>query len=964
MKKHVYLSLIWGLFFLIMPALRVHAQPLSGYCGREVVYNNDSTNLTWQVDLTQRTLIIMGNGPMKDYSVDTKAPWYDWRNNIDLVEIGNGVTTIGSYAMYEVMMDSVRFGSGIEYIYNYAFNNCDSLTSVYLGNNVRFIDNYAFASNDSLRVVDFGESPADIEYYAFAWNNAIHTVRCSRVKSIRWRVFEDCRSLVNLNLGDSLYHLGDHAFTGCSSLRKVFIPASVQQIDGGVFTYATVLDSIVVATANPSFNSNGNCNAIMRNSDNYLVNGCRNTIIPTHTKGIGYAAFEGCVGLQSAIIPDGAEYVGTYAFQDCAGLQTVSFPNSIRTSDCFAFYNCSSLNTPVYNNHLFAYLPHSYKGSYTMLNTIREICCGALMNCDSLTTITLSDSLERIRSSAFQGCQSLASLIIPDEVTDIESSAFTDCRSLNTIAFPAKLNNLGEYVLTGCYNLQHIIWNARDAHLSWLFYSDYTEEQIRDQISWYHPFYNIRQQIQTFTFGDSVRVIPRYLCYEMENLTSLSFGCEVDSIEQHVFEGCNGIKSIHWNARSFKDPYLSVYSPFYPIRDSITSFTFGDSVHHIPAYICNGMSNLHQLVIPAKVSSIGEYAFRHMGTLDSISVNLANTHYDSRGNCNALIETASNNLLLGNYKTRIPADIQGIDACAFRNVRNLTTAIIPEGVSFIGKEAFNGCKDLKNLSLPRKLGAINDYTFQDCDSLYNITLPDSLWFIGLRAFANCTHLQALTLPESTELIDQYAFSGCTGLQAINCNAAVPPSIQQTTFRGSSCPIYVPCPSINDYRTAYIWSDYGSRVVGQFYHTLSARPNDYSFGRVIIQQQPDCEHNAILLAEPAVGHEFVSWQDTLGNVLSTDTQYEFLLDKDISIVAHFIKNIVALKDAEQLIRVRVYNRDILVFSETNDEVSLFDLTGSKVDATSLLAGTETTLHAPTAGIYIVQTGQQVQKVIVQ
>ena len=386
------------------------------------MYNNDSTNLTWQVDLTQRTLIIMGNGPMKDYSVDTKAPWYDWRNNIDLVEIGNGVTTIGSYAMYEVMMDSVRFGSGIEYIYNYAFNNCDSLTSVYLGNNVRFIDNYAFASNDSLRVVDFGESPADIEYYAFAWNNAIHTVRCSRVKSIRWRVFEDCRSLVNLNLGDSLYHLGDHAFTGCSSLRKVFIPASVQQIDGGVFTYATVLDSIVVATANPSFNSNGNCNAIMRNSDNYLVNGCRNTIIPTHTKGIGYAAFEGCVGLQSAIIPDGAEYVGTYAFHDCAGLQTVSFPNSIRTSDCFAFYNCSSLNTPVYNNHLFAYLPHSYKGSYTMLNTIREICCGALMNCDSLTTITLSDSLERIRSSAFQGCQSLASLIIPDEVTDIESS--------------------------------------------------------------------------------------------------------------------------------------------------------------------------------------------------------------------------------------------------------------------------------------------------------------------------------------------------------------------------------------------------------------------------------------------------------------------------------------------------------------------------------------------------------------
>ena len=928
-QQPIYLA-IWTIFCLITTTFvaPIEAQSLSGYCGREVVYNNDSTNLTWQVDLSQRTLTIMGNGPMKDYSMDTKAPWYDWRYNIDRVEISNGVTTIGSYAMYEVMMDSVRFGSGIEYIYNYAFNNCDSLTSVYLGNNVRFIDNYAFASNDSLRVVDFGESPADIEYYAFAWNNAIHTVRCSRVKSIRWRVFEDCRSLVNLNLGDSLYHLGDHAFTGCSSLRKVFIPASVQQIDGGVFTYATVLDSIVVATANPSFNSNGNCNAIMRNSDNYLVNGCRNTIIPTHTKGIGYAAFEGCVGLQSAIIPDGAEYVGSYAFQDCAGLQTVSFPNSIRTSDCFAFYNCSSLNTPVYNNHLFAYLPHSYKGSYTMLNTIREICCGALMNCDSLTTITLSDSLERIRSYAFQGCQSLASLIIPDEVTDIESSAFTDCRSLNTIAFPAKLNNLGEYVLTGCYNLQHIIWNARDAHLSWLFYSDYTEEQIRDQISWYHPFYNIRQQIQTFTFGDSVRVIPRYLCYEMENLTSLSFGCEVDSIEHQVFNGCVRISSIHWNARASADPLIFTLSPFYPFKDSITTFTFGDSVRHIPAYICHGMNRLHRLYIPKNVASIGNFAFRYMGVLDSISVDPANTHYDSRNGCNALMETSTNLLMLGCYKTQIPSNTQGIDAYAVRNVRNFPTANLPECVSFIGKEAFNGCVDLKTPTLPRKLEAINDYTFQDCDSLYSVILPDSLWYVGLRAFANCSHLQNITLPEGVELIDQYAFSGCNNLQNITCLALTPPAIQETSFRGTSCPIYVPCPSITTYRSAPVWTDYGTRVAGLYPYTLTARPNDYSYGRVTVLQQPDCENNAILQAEAIFGHEFISWQDPQGKVLSTDSQYEVYVDEDRTIIAVFKINLEALDGtpAEQQ-PVKMMRNGQLVIRHNNH---LYDATGRQIE----------------------------------
>lgn len=985
MKKLSLLFALWGA--LVVSLSPVQAQPLSGYCGRETVYNNDSTNLFWQVDTASRVLTITGVGRMKDYSTDTRGPWYPWREKIDRIFIGDEVTTIGTYAMHSLQdVDSIYFGNNLSTIKEYAFTYC-TLNRIVLKDNVKQIDRYAFYNCGNLMSIDFGDSPTKIYDQSFAYLPKLKRIKARKITSIDSYAFYNCQQLETLQLGDSVKNIDGHAFYNCNSLKALHIPASTTYIGGSCFTYAYVLDTITVDPVNTVYNSDNDCNAVMQTSSNSLIVGCRRTIIPDNTMQIAYGAFKGCIDLHHLVLPNTMQRIGDDAFSDCSGLQTVVFPNSVISCNCNAFSGCVSLTHPIYNNTLFARLPLSYKGSYTIPNGIQTVCCTAFENCDSITSVIIPNSVKEIGSSAFQYCDklqsvnlsdsityipsylfyychSLQSVTIPDAVTQISSYAFNYCTSLSSLSFPANLTSIDYAIVSGCKNLTNITWNCKDARLAWIFYDKNYEQSILEHIENYHCFYSVRRQITSFTFGDSVQVIPRYLCYGMENLSAVSFGCEVDSIEQHVFEGCNGIKSIHWNARSFKDPYLSVYSPFYPIRDSITTFTFGDSVHHIPAYICNGMSNLHQLVIPAKVSSIGEYAFQHMGTLDSISVNPANTHYDSRGNCNALIETASNHLLLGNYKTRIPADIQGIDACAFRNVRNFTTAIIPEGVSFIGKEAFNGCKDLKNLSLPRKLGAINDYTFQDCDSLYNITLPDSLWFIGLRAFANCTHLQALTLPESTELIDQYAFSGCTGLQAINCNAAVPPSIQQTTFRGSSCPIYVPCPSINDYRTAYIWSDYGSRVVGQFYHTLSARPNDYSFGRVIIQQQPDCEHNAILLAEPAVGHEFVSWQDTLGNVLSADTQFEFQLDKNMSVVAHFIKNIVALKDTEQLIRVRVYNRDILVLSEVNDEVSLFDLTGSKVEATSLLAGNETTLHAPTSGVYIVQTGQQVQKVIVQ
>lgn len=968
MKKHVYLSLIWGLFFLIMPAMRAHAQyPLYGYCGRETVYNNDSTNLFWQVDTTSRVLTITGVGRMKDYSTDTRGPWYPWREKIDQILIGDGVATVGTFAFYEMLMDSVRFGNNIEHIYEHAFFNCDSLLSVYLGNNVRKIDYMAFATNDKLQIVDFGESPAETGDHSFAYNGQIRSIRCSKVRLLDWCTFEGCSSLTSLTLGDSLQILDTYAFIGCHLLQSVYIPASVVQINGSPFTYAYALESIEVDSNNPYFDSRNNCNAIMGTQENRLVCGCKNTIIPAETSKIGVAAFEGCIGLTNVVIPAGVKSVESNAFYSCSNLQSVIFPNSITYAGCNVFTYCYALTQPVYNDSLFVYLPQHHKGAYAIPNGIQTVCCGAVKDCDSITSVSIPNSVKEIGSGAFQDCDNLQSVNLSDSITYIPSFLFYGCLSLQSITIPCAVTQIREYAFHYCYALQHITWNPRDARLVGIFYdANYPYEVlVRDNyFESEHPFYNIRRQITSFTFGDSVQVIPRYLCYGMENLSAVSFGCEVDSIEQHVFEGCNGIKSIHWNARSFKDPYLSVYSPFYPIRDSITSFTFGDSVHHIPAYICNGMSNLHQLVIPAKVSSIGEYAFRHMGTLDSISVNPANTHYDSRGNCNALIETASNNLLLGNYKTRIPADIQGIDACAFRNVRNLTTAIIPEGVSFIGKEAFNGCKDLKNLSLPRKLGAINDYTFQDCDSLYTLSLPDSLWYIGLRAFSNCTHLQDITLPESIELIDQYAFSGCNRLRNITCNAPEPPSIQETTFRGTSCPIYVQCPSIMAYRSAPVWKDYGTRVSGLFFNTLSVRPNDYSFGRVYIRQQPDCEHNAILEADPILGYEFVSWQDTLGNVLSKDLVYEFTLDEDKSIIAEFIRKPNALEDMESTSRIWVQGHEIKVLSELNTQAKLYDLMGHEIDRCIVEAGVESSMQVPVSGVYVVITDNNQQKVIVQ
>ena len=988
MPTHILLPILLVLF-LLPCTKRTYAQDTFGYCGRETAYNNDSTNLQWQYNTTDHVLTISGNGKMKDYSTDTPAPWYYWRNDLQRVIIGDGVTTIGSFAMwYLIKMDSIQFGNSLETIREYAFSYCTSLRSVYLKNNVQSIEREAFRGNDSLTVVDFGESPAVIYGYAFMELYKLQTVRFSKVKEVSWYSFRGCNSLVHLNLGDSIYYISDRAFESCSSLRALHIPASLTSVTGGAFAYTSSLDTITVAPANPVYNSNNDCNAIIHTDTKYVIVGCRRTIIPADTKGIENSAFEGCAGLQSVTLPEGIEYIGSSAFYSCANLHAINFPNSITSVGCYPFGRCYSLPDPIYNNRFFAFLPVHYKGAYVMPNTVQEMCCGACSYCDSLTAITLSDRLKYvpdmafqhcnlltsvtmkdsitwIGSSAFYSCESLSTVVIPDAVTSINSSAFAYCNAMTSITIPADLQTLGENVFSGCGSLKHIIWNAKDAHLSWFFYNNYTHEEIiSNNMGWYHPFYYIRQQIQTFTLGDSVRVIPRYLCYEMENLTSLSIGCDVDSIERHVFDGCKRIDSVYWNARNCADPFLYTASPFYPFRSTITSFTFGDSVQHIPAYLCNGMSNLRRLYIPEKVSSIGDFAFRDLNALDSIYVHPDNTFFDSRNNCNALIDSYADRLLLGCYKTQIPDDIRSIGACAFRRVRRLTSAIIPESVTNIEEEAFNGCADLDTVALPSTLTAINDYTFQDCSALDTIALPPTLQFIGIRAFSNCTGLPEITLPEEIDYIDQYAFSNCSGFEQILCLAPTPPTIKKTTFLGTSCSIYVPCPYLADYRSTSVWEEYAPHLLGTFDYKLTVRPNDYFWGSDSIYQQPTCEANAIIYAEPHYGYEFVEWQDTLGNTLSTEQLYEFYVDEDITVIAVFREKSQALDAIDARTAVWVNERKVMLLSDKDVKARLYDITGRQVDACSAAANVTASLRAPDAGVYVVVTDGGQQKVIVQ
>ncbi len=261
-----------------------------------------------------------------------------------------------------------------------------------------------------------------------------------------------------------------------------------------------------------------------------------------------------------------------------------------------------------------------------------------------------------------------------------------------------------------------------------------------------------------------------------------------------------------------------------------TEVVIPEGVTSIGDYAFIGCSSLTEVVIPERVTSIGDYAFADCSSLSGmtlpkglisigyeafcgcsgleyIKVEEGNAVFDSRGNCNAVIDTESNMLIRGCKNTIIPEDVTGIGKQAFCRCTSLTGIVIPEGVTGIGSGAFyectnleeinipegvavleantfNGCESLKKIALPEGVKSIQGFSFQRCFSLEEINIPASVEEIG-PAFDACRSLSNITIPRGVASIASGAFSGCSSLEYIkveegnavydsreNCNAII------------------------------------------------------------------------------------------------------------------------------------------------------------------------------------------------
>lgn len=184
-------------------------------------------------------------------------------------------------------------------------------------------------------------------------------------------------------------------------------------------------------------------------------------------------------------------------------------------------------------------------------------------------------------------------------------------------------------------------------------------------------------------------------------------------------------------------------------------------------YECSGLLTL---TIPKSVTTINNNAFWSCSGLTSIVVAAGNPTFDSRNNCNALILTASDDLILGCKNTIIPNTVFSIAANAFYNCATLTSITIPNSVYYIGDDAFYNCSGLKQVTLSNNLMAIGNRSFAYCRGVTSFNIPNSVTSIGHDAFFYCNSMTSVTIGNSVASIGNRAFEGCEALKTLYFNA--------------------------------------------------------------------------------------------------------------------------------------------------------------------------------------------------
>lgn len=538
--------------------------------------------------------------------------------------------------------------------------------------------------------------------------------------------------------------------------------------------------------------------------------------------------------ITEVIVPETVKTIGGNAFYKCSALTSLQLPSEVEEIGDYAFYECSAwaidVTLPVLKTLGKGAFQKSGIKSLNLtgapLATIPESAFG---ECSSLASITLNEGLSKIESYAFTGAV-VTELTIPSTVTDIYTVGIWSKikKLISKATTPPTLRNSRQlncplFVPNGCVTAyrQADRWvestsviaagEMQTGGLSFylgdtdaLLYNVDTDVTGSDvvipaTVEQDGNSYTVNEMraallknsaaVKSVTIPASITQIPNDAFRNCTGLTSVTMPATVTSIGAYAFRGCEGLETV----------------------------TIGESVASIGPSAFSGCRGLLSVTIPSAVKVIEAMAFFNCGKLKSLSVDKENKVYDSRGNCNAIIETATNTLIYGCKNTVIPNTVTKIGEDAFAYCVALTSIEIPNSVTDIKSGAFSGCSGLTGVVIPSSVINLEGHVFYGCESLTSMVIPNSVKSIGAYTLYGCRGLKSVVVGESVASVGNAAFKECTGLTRLEMLTKVPPKCGKDVFVGmdkTACELVVPAECVDAYKAAAEWGDFSKITPGE------------------------------------------------------------------------------------------------------------------------------------------------------
>lgn len=502
----------------------------------------------------------------------------------------------------------------------------------------------------------------------------------------------------------------------------------------------------------------------------------RDVYVPGSVENINRFAFNGCMNLTNVTLDEGVKRISSRAFANCENLQAVMIPDSVEEISPDAFMNSSERLVLIgYMNNKAHEIAERYKLNYSHIDTIsndngvtvtkyetsqdranipdyingRPVTVIEAASKDisvfpsDINSVILPKNLLRIGDNAFRGTH-ITGIELPDKLEHIGQAAFNQTL-LESIYLPDSVKSLG----MGAFDLTRI----ETARLS------PNMKEIPDLC------FEACGRLKEVTIPAGITSIGMRAFAMCSSLSSLRIPEGVKNIYYGAFEDCISLEALHLPLTLESMPLSSLRGCSNNLMITGYRTTFaqrfcernGFRFYDLLSYdrkkfpvtedgqmlIENGLEESRFLSLPSYGAGVPVRTIRNAGNIGGRRVSSVKSMY-----------------------LTLPERLENIAPACFAENRYIEFVTCPQTLRVIGTTAFGECPNLAAIELHEGLTEIGNAAFVSCTSLKYISLPSSVRNINAGAFQGCHNITSITIPSSMVLLNDDVFSD-TGLISID-----------------------------------------------------------------------------------------------------------------------------------------------------------------------------------------------------